>query len=79
VGYKEVGRLSLDDSISLLSKIIYGEICLSPQNAREGKKIAETLGCFALAITHARAYIRETFCLFYKYLKFYERRRTNLF
>jgi len=78
VGYKEVGRLSLDDSISLLSKIIYPENHALPQNTEESKKIVDALGCLALAIVQAGAYIRETSCSLHDYLEIYKTRKKVL-
>jgi hypothetical protein len=78
VGYKEVGRLSPDDSVSLLNKIVYGATCPSQQNTEESQKIAETLGCLALAIVQAGAYTRETSCSLHDYLEIYERRERNM-
>jgi tetratricopeptide (TPR) repeat protein len=78
VGSQEVERLSLDDSLSLLTKIIYGATSSSQQVAEEGKKIVEALGCLALAIVQAGAYIRETSCTLQEYLEIYETRKRNL-
>jgi hypothetical protein len=78
VGYEEVGQLSLDDSMSLLTKIAYGVTNTSQQAMEEGKKIVEALGCLALAIVQAGAYIRESSCTLQDYLEIYERRRRKL-
>ncbi|KAH8693883.1 hypothetical protein BGW36DRAFT_463515 [Talaromyces proteolyticus] len=78
VGYREVGRLSLDESMSLLSKMIYPATSPSQQAAEEGQKVVESLGYLALAIVQAGAYIRETSCSLSDYLELYSRRRRNL-
>lgn len=61
--------LSLDNSILLLSKVIYGENHVSSQTMEERKRIVETLGCLALAVVQAGAYIRETSCSLQDYLE----------
>ena len=78
VGYQEVGRLSPNDSVSLLNKIIYGATSRSQEASEEGQKIVETVGHLALAIVQAGAYIRETSCSLHDYLELYKRRRRNL-
>lgn len=74
VGYQEVGRLSPNDSVSLLNKIIYGATSRSQEASEEGQKIVETVGHLALAIVQAGAYIRETSCSLHDYLELYKRR-----
>jgi hypothetical protein len=59
VGSQEVERLPLDDSVSLLTKIIYGATSPSQQDMEEGNKIVEALGYLALAVVQAGAYIRD--------------------
>lgn len=78
VGYREVGRLSLNDSMSLLNKIVYGTTSPSQDAAEECQKIVAALGCLALAIVQAGAYIREISCSLHDYLALYERRRGKL-
>jgi tetratricopeptide (TPR) repeat protein len=78
VGYKEVGRLSLEDSVLLLHKIVYGATGLSKQDTEESKRVVQTLGCLALAIVQAGAYIRKTSCSFHIYLEIYEKRQRHL-
>ncbi|KAI9790079.1 MAG: hypothetical protein M1816_005549 [Peltula sp. TS41687] len=78
VGYKEVGQLSLYDSVSLLHKIVYGAIGPSKQDTGESIQVVRTLGCLALAIVRAGAYIRQTSCSFHDYLEIYERDPSHL-
>ena len=78
MGCQEVGNLSLDDSESLLTKVIYGGTSPSQSMAGAGEKIAEALGCLALAIVQAGAYIRETGCALQEYLDIYERRKRSV-
>jgi hypothetical protein len=73
-----VGRLSPDESVSLLNKIIYGLTGPSQQASEEGQKVVETVGHLALAIIQAGAYIRENSCSLHDYLELYKRRRRNL-
>ena len=77
VGSREVGTLSLDDSVSLLNKVIYGMTSLPPPST-EGKRIVEVLGCLALAIVQAGAYIRETSCTPQEYLGTYKTQKESV-
>src|ERR1700761_6452201 len=38
VGFREIGRLSLNDAISLLSRMVYGEVQALPQAAEQIQK-----------------------------------------
>jgi tetratricopeptide (TPR) repeat protein len=78
VGFKEVARLSLHDSILLLTKVVYGEIHILPHTSEERKKFVKVLGCHALAIVQAGYYIRETSCSLSDYLEIYQRRKRVL-
>jgi hypothetical protein len=77
VGYKEVSLLSQDDSVILLHKSVYGVTGPSKQDTGESKKVVQTLGCLALAIVQAGAYIRENSCSFHEYLEIYEKHRRH--
>jgi hypothetical protein len=48
-----------------------------PQTAEQCQKVVETLGCLALAIAQAGAYIRETSCSLRDYLDIYQRRKRD--
>jgi hypothetical protein len=74
VGSKEVGRMSTDDAVVLLAKIVYGTASLDTPEKQAGQEVVETLGCLALAIVQAGAYIRETPCPINEYLELYRRR-----
>ena len=78
VGCIQVEQLSPHDSMSLLTKVIGGATSPSQEAAEEGRKIVEALGCLALAIVQAGAYIRATSCSFHDYLKIYEKGRKDL-
>ncbi|KAI9808253.1 MAG: hypothetical protein M1825_004710 [Sarcosagium campestre] len=78
VGSQEVTRLSLHDSTLLLTKVVYGEIDISPRASEERKTIVEIFGGHALAIVQAGAYIRETSCSLPDYLELYQRRKKDL-
>lgn len=76
VGCQRAGQLSLDDALIILGKVIYGTATpWQNDSAEESKTIAETLGCLALALVQAGAYIRETSCSLREYLDLYERRK----
>lgn len=77
-GLQTVGRLSVGDSVSLLIKMISRATSPSQSAAEEYKKVVAALGCLALAIGQAGAYIRETACSLHDNLEIYERRRRNL-
>lgn len=79
VGFQRVGQLSLNDSLTLLGKIIYGTtIVRHDDGMEESKKMVETLGLHALAIVQAGAVIRETSCSLHGYLIIYQRREEEL-
>jgi hypothetical protein len=73
VGSKEVERMEAEDAIVLLSKTAYGVPTLSNEHHEGGQKVVERLGCLALAIVQASAYIREASCSFDDYLELYHR------
>jgi hypothetical protein len=78
VGSREIGRLSVDDSVLLLIKTAHGDTTLANEIYEDGKKVVEALGCLALAIAQAGAYIRETSCSLKDYFEIYERRQKEL-
>ena len=78
IGYREVGKMSLNGSVSLLTKMVYGATGPSQQLAKEGKMIIEALGYLVLAIVQAEAYICETACALQNYLEVYERRKRRV-
>ncbi|KAK5203044.1 hypothetical protein LTR41_011231 [Exophiala xenobiotica] len=79
VGYQQVGQLSFDDAVSLFGKVIYGTtITWQNDTMGQSKKIVETLGCFALAIVQAGAYIHEASCSLHNYLHIYRRSKRDL-
>jgi tetratricopeptide (TPR) repeat protein len=78
VGSREIGRMSLPDSTALLVKIIHGTTAVDETTLDEGRKVVETLGCLALAITQAGAYVRETSCGLGEYLELFLRRKKEV-
>ncbi|KAL9098250.1 MAG: hypothetical protein Q9163_006061, partial [Psora crenata] len=75
VGCREIGRLSPEDSMSLLYRIACGTTSSSLHTLEDCQKIVEALGYLALAIVQAGSYIRETSCSLHEYLEIYEERR----
>jgi hypothetical protein len=78
VGSKEIRRLSGDDSVLLLVKTAHGDTTLADKVYKDGKKVVQALGCLALAIAQAGAYIRETSCSLKEYFELYEKRQKEL-
>jgi tetratricopeptide (TPR) repeat protein len=78
VGSQEIGRLSADDSVSLLIKTAYGETTPADTVYEDGKKVIEALGCLAFAIAQAGAYTRETSCTLKEYFELYEKRKKEV-
>ena len=77
MGFRKVDRLSLHDSILLLTKVVYGDINILHHTSEESNKIVEALGCHALAVVQAGAYIRETSCSLPDYLETYQQRKKD--
>jgi hypothetical protein len=77
-GYRNVGQLSPNDSVSLLNKLIYGSTNSSELVTHALQNIAAALGYLALALVQAGAYIRETSCSPQEYVDIYNRRTANL-
>ena len=73
VGSREIGRMSREDSEVLLFKTAYGYAASDSQLKDKGHREMKTLGCLALAIVQAGAYIPETLCSLDEYLKRYQR------
>jgi tetratricopeptide (TPR) repeat protein len=78
IGSREIGRLSVDDSVLLLIKTAHGDTTLANEVYEDGKKVVKALGCLALAIAQAGAYIRETSCSLKDYFDIYKRRQKEL-
>jgi hypothetical protein len=74
VGSKEIGRMSVYDSWKLLVKTAYGDTTPNDKVCEDDKNIVEALGCLALAVAQAGAYIRETSCPLKEYFDLYQRR-----
>ena len=73
VGSKKIGRMSVHDSWKLLVKTAYGDTTANEKVCKDGKNIVEALGCLALAVAQAGAYIRETSCPLKEYVNLYQR------
>jgi hypothetical protein len=52
--------MSVHDSWKLLVKTAYGDTTPNDKVYKDGKNVVEALGCLALAVAQAGAYIRET-------------------
>ena len=74
--------MSSDDAVALLTKTVSGTtVEQDDSHAHEdkaGPQVVQTLGCLALAIVQAGAYIRETSCSMADYLELYRRRRKEV-
>jgi tetratricopeptide (TPR) repeat protein len=77
--------MSSNDALALLTKTVSGatvqpnHIHSRSHEDKVGLPIVQTLGCLALAIVQAGAYIRETSCSLNDYLKLYRRRQKEVF
>jgi hypothetical protein len=78
VGSRELGRMPVNDAVTLLFKTAYSETALDDKTYEDGGEVVETLGCLALAIAQAGAYIRETSCPLEEYLELYHRRQEKI-
>lgn len=78
VGCQEIGRMSLEDSLSLLFKTTYGNTAIDDNEIKAGQEVVETLGRLALAVAHAGVYIREVACSLEEYLIIHERYRKDV-
>jgi tetratricopeptide (TPR) repeat protein len=74
----EVGRMEIDEAVNLMLKTS-GFHDFHDKTAREmAEPVVLTLGCLALAITHAGAVIRQGVCRMDEYCQFYARHRKEL-
>lgn len=71
--FYEFSGLKTDVASSLLLTSIGEKQPWNPASFNIATTIAETLGCLALAITHASRTIRQGYCKLDEYLNFYER------
>ncbi|KAH8822474.1 hypothetical protein DL96DRAFT_352619 [Flagelloscypha sp. PMI_526] len=71
-----VDRLDLDDARQLLLKGI--SAVDGPETHDASTKLAEMLGCLALAISQARAYLAKGICSIGQYVTLYEQNRQKL-
>jgi tetratricopeptide (TPR) repeat protein len=78
VGSEEIGRMAHDEAHVLLSKTAYGQVDISKDIATAIRQLVDVLGCLALAVAQAGAYIRETQCTPVEYLQIYDRRHEEL-
>lgn len=73
--------MSREDSEALFRKTAYGDTISSDRIKGEDQQIrqmVETLGCLALTIVQAGAYVRETSCTLNDYLALYQRRQKEV-
>jgi hypothetical protein len=78
VGHEEIGRMARDEAHSLLSKTAYGELQVTEDIATDIGRLVDALGCLALAVVQAGAYIHKTKYSPAKYLLIYDRRYKEL-
>ncbi|KAL9024099.1 MAG: hypothetical protein Q9196_006760 [Gyalolechia fulgens] len=78
VGSYELGAMTTDDAVTLILKAS-GSLDPSDRSTRAAATpVVLTLGCLALAITHAGAVIRQGYCAIGEYCALYSRRRKEL-
>jgi hypothetical protein len=78
VGHEEIGRMARDEAYSLLCKTAYGELQVTEDIATDIGRLVDALGCLALAVVQAGAYIRKTEYSPAEYLLIYGRRYKEL-
>ena len=78
VGSLEIGRLSLMDASTLLLRVSRDAHPDSERSKDLADKIAETLGCLALAIVSAAALIRQRICSLEDYCTIFRQHRKRL-
>jgi hypothetical protein len=78
VGHEEIGRMARDEAHSLLSKTAYGESQVTEDIATDIGRLVDALGCLALAVVQAGAYIQKTKYSPAEYLLIYDRRYKDL-
>ncbi|KAK3050277.1 hypothetical protein LTR09_008426 [Extremus antarcticus] len=78
VGHEEIGRMTRDEAHILFSKTAYGQVQISEEIANATGQVVDALGCLALAVAHAGAYIRKTGYHPVEYLQIYSRRYKEL-
>ena len=75
--YREVDEMERDDAIQLLLKAAYLKKP-SEKDKADASAIVNELGCFALAVDQAGAYIGSGFCSINHYLEHFSKHRKEL-
>jgi hypothetical protein len=78
VGSCELGEMDLDEAVTLFLRAGGAEDTATEAARKKAIPVAKTLGCLALAIVQAGAYIRKGFCSIEEYCNVYSRRRQEL-
>jgi tetratricopeptide (TPR) repeat protein len=78
VGFDEIGQMARGEAQTLLSKTAYGQVDIAEDIANALGQVVDVLGCLALALAQAGAYIRETQYSPMEYLEIYRRRYKEL-
>jgi len=75
VGSHELGEMGLDEGVKLFLRAANVEDASSQLIQEESRAIVNTLGCLALAIVQAGAYVQQGLCGIGEYCTIYGRRR----
>ncbi|KAL8943854.1 MAG: hypothetical protein Q9211_000821 [Gyalolechia sp. 1 TL-2023] len=78
VGSYELGAMTTDDAVTLILKTSGSPDLPDRPTLEAATSVVLTLGCLALAITHAGAVIRQGYCAMGEYCALYSRRRKEL-
>lgn len=78
VGSYEYGGMDLEEAVTLLLRAAGVEDTADATAGTAAAPVANILGCLALAIVQAGAYVRKGFCSIEEYCDIYSRRREKL-
>ena len=78
VGSCELGEMDLEEAVTLFLRAVRVEDTAAEIVRKEAAVVAKTLGCLALAIVQAGAYVRQGLCSIGEYCSIYSHRRERL-
>ena len=78
VGSHELGKMGLEEGVELLLRAADIEDASSVLMQKEAKTIVNVMGCLALAIVQAGAYVQQGLCSISEYCAIYSHRREQL-